>query len=239
MTQATLSQDLEERTYHTPGRTGDTATYLARLSHEELILEVLKLKGEKAQDTRKMERLEKKVHIDSLLQIPNRGYFNDEMIPYLQGRMDQGLETAVVMIDVDHFGLYNEENGHLAGDVALQYVASIIKEKIREGDKVARYGGEEIAVVLPDITHDEVYDLIDRLREAVCSGTPTQDGKVLPGVTLSAGISLYDNTKQVKKAKKLLKQADIALYDAKKGGRNRVITHFGLTPQKDYKYEAA
>ncbi|MGI9606808.1 MAG: diguanylate cyclase domain-containing protein, partial [Acidimicrobiales bacterium] len=141
-------------------------------------------------------------------------------------RLDQDLadlgtdgQMAYVMLDVDHFKNFNDINGHAAGDEALRRVAGALSASVRPGDVVYRYGGEEFCVLLPGATTAEARDVAERARLAVESadipGAENQPGGV---VTVSIGVA----DTATASADDLVERADAALYEAKRGGRNRV-----------------
>ena len=126
------------------------------------------------------------------------------------------------MIDIDYFKKFNDKFGHQAGDAVLKQVASILKKNTRISDYVCRYGGEEMAIILPNTAYEETLKNAERIRKAV-EETPfklslTQEGQV----TISLGISSYDGADET--AQDIIKRADNALYKAKENGRNQVGT---------------
>jgi diguanylate cyclase (GGDEF)-like protein len=123
---------------------------------------------------------------------------------------------AVIMVDVDHFKTYNDAHGHQAGDEALKRVATVLRESLRDVDSVARYGGEEFFVLLPETTADEAADLAKRMRSALAKQPPPAGA-----VTLSFGVASYPAHGLNGEA--LIGAADEALYEAKNGGRDRVV----------------
>src|SRR5262249_41475136 len=116
--------------------------------------------------------------------------------------------------DIDHFKRLNDTHGHQTGDAVLQRVASVLASEARSYDTVARYGGEEFAVILPGTALDEAYSIADRLRAAIEASGPE------PAVTASAGVGVFPLGAQ--NAVSLIAAADGALYESKRGGRNRV-----------------
>ena len=123
---------------------------------------------------------------------------------------------AVIMADVDHFKSYNDAHGHQAGDEALKHVATVLRESLRDVDSVARYGGEEFFVLMPETTADEAADLAKRVRSALAKQPPPAGA-----VTLSFGVASYPAHGLNGEA--LIGAADEALYEAKNGGRDRVV----------------
>lgn len=128
--------------------------------------------------------------------------------------------VAFVMVDVDHFKVYNDTHGHVAGDEALRRVADTLQAAVREGDVVYRYGGEEFCVLLPDTSSDEAEAVCERLRVAV-RDTPFPGEERQPSgkVTVSVGVALASGAD----VDMLKTRADEALYEAKRSGRDRVV----------------
>ena len=123
------------------------------------------------------------------------------------------------MLDLDHFKQVNDRPGHGAGDDVLREVARRIQATVREIDVPARYGGEEIAVLLPETGLDTAREVAERIRLAVMDA-PIDTRKGPVPVTLSAGVAVLDGRKG--DLATLLEAADKALYQAKAAGRNRV-----------------
>jgi len=123
---------------------------------------------------------------------------------------------SVVMADVDHFKEYNDQHGHPAGDEALKCVATVLREALRDVDSVARYGGEEFFVVMPETSADEAVDLAKRVRARLAKQLP-----LAGAVTLSFGVASYPVNGLNGEA--LIDAADQALYEAKNGGRDRIV----------------
>jgi diguanylate cyclase (GGDEF)-like protein len=131
---------------------------------------------------------------------------------------------SCIMVDVDHFKKFNDEHGHLIGDEVLKYVGGVLKEQVRKVDTVARFGGEEFAILLPRTTPEEAHAVAEKLREAI-QDTPfrkqTEADDIPSHLTISAGVaSTLDSPQSVKQ---LVDMADTALLLAKSLGRNRVI----------------
>lgn len=118
---------------------------------------------------------------------------------------------SLIMIDIDHFKMFNDTMGHAAGDVLLVNLASIFISEIRKSGHIVRYGGEEFLVLLPESTLSEAMQVAERLRNAVEIGTD---------VTVSLGVAEYSKGMR---SEDLINQADMALYEAKNTGRNRVV----------------
>ena len=125
------------------------------------------------------------------------------------------------MLDADQFKEFNDAQGHVAGDVALAELGPIIKRLVREVDVVARYGGEEFSVVLPETDAAGAYIVAEKIREAIeLHKFANADGERTCDLTVSIGLATYPTHGADKDA--VLREADDALYHAKRGGKNRV-----------------
>ncbi len=132
-----------------------------------------------------------------------------------------GAPMAAIMIDIDHFKNFNDTNGHAAGDEALRRVAAVLAENVRPGDVAYRYGGEEFCVLLADTLADEAGVVAERLRAAVESvDIPGAEHQPAGRVTISVGVA----STPAGQHDRVIEAADGALYEAKHGGRNRVVT---------------
>ncbi|SHM43535.1 diguanylate cyclase with GAF sensor [Caldanaerovirga acetigignens] len=156
------------------------------------------------------------------------GLYNHRYIYHQLDQMASRVRTcggtfSLILIDIDHFKSYNDSYGHLMGDKVLRKLAQIIKQNVRNGDIVGRYGGEEFAIILPDTPGSEACAIAERIRKAVenTEFAVTEEGKKI-FVTVSAGVaSCPDDALTVKE---LVNKADQALlFGAKKKGRNRVV----------------
>lgn len=125
---------------------------------------------------------------------------------------------ALVLFDLDHFKRINDAHGHLFGDRVLQAFADLLRQSFRGVDRIARFGGEEFAVILPETSTAGAVDAIERFRKAV-------EERLLAGVavTTSAGVASYRAGEVGAGPESLLRDADDALYQAKRAGRNRVV----------------
>jgi diguanylate cyclase (GGDEF)-like protein len=149
---------------------------------------------------------------DALTQLLNRRAMAERVRAAWRSQRRRGTPLAFVMLDIDHFKRVNDEQGHAAGDAVLQRLAQLLREQLRGEDLVARMGGEEFLLVLPDTDAEAATRLAERLREA------TQAARL--GVTLSLGLTLADAEDRDEEA--ALRRADAALYRAKALGRDRL-----------------
>ncbi len=156
--------------------------------------------------------------LDALTNLNNRRQFETRLGQEISITKRQNNPLCAMMIDIDFFKKVNDTYGHAAGDEVLRTVASIIKEQLRESDIPARYGGEEFAVLLPFTKIEEAQIVGERLRKAVEAHPVTVDNVEI-AVTISMGLAEYN---KIESGEELFERADKALYEAKKGGRNRV-----------------
>jgi diguanylate cyclase (GGDEF)-like protein len=161
--------------------------------------------------------------VDGLTGLFMRRYFDARIEEEIERSKRYGTPFSVVMADVDDFKKLNDEHGHLIGDRVLRAIANVVKAQMRGVDTAARYGGEEIALILPRTDMLSAYNVGERIRAAITEQRVTTDSdppKVL-SVTASFGIAAYPETK-ASNGEDLVRRADRALYRAKKTGKNRV-----------------
>ncbi|WP_421858007.1 GGDEF domain-containing protein [Oricola sp.] len=155
---------------------------------------------------------------DPMTGLQNRRYFDDALAEYMRefGRIDRPL--GIMIIDIDHFKSINDTHGHDVGDEVIKTLANTVQEYTRYHDIAARIGGEEFAVVAPNLDVPELKKLANRLRLAVAD-LAINVGNVRLRITVSIGVAIWDGSES---GAKLYKRADAQLYEAKRGGRNRV-----------------
>jgi diguanylate cyclase (GGDEF)-like protein len=153
--------------------------------------------------------MRRQTRVDALTGVANRRALGDRLADEVARARRSKAPLVVALLDVDHFKSFNDRNGHLAGDRFLIAATADWQARLRESDLLARFGGEEFVVVLPDCPLDEAKRIVDRLRGA----TPE-------GHTSSAGLALWNETET---SSDLLERADVALYAAKTAGRDRAM----------------
>lgn len=157
---------------------------------------------------------------DALTGLHNRGWLDDAFDREVKRSERDELPLSLIMIDVDDFKNYNDTYGHLAGDKVLVTVAEAIRNPLRPNDLVARFGGEEFAVLLPETTVKNAKIIAERLRENVSVADPgSLEGQLLPKITISLGISARQAGYTLDM---MIAAADVAMYHAKRNGKNCV-----------------
>jgi diguanylate cyclase (GGDEF)-like protein/PAS domain S-box-containing protein len=158
---------------------------------------------------------------DQLTGLWNRRWFNDAAHKELARARRRGRPLALISIDVDHFKRFNDHNGHDAGDTVLREVGAAMSRRFTEGVAPVRMGGEEFLVLAPDTDLDAARRMAEGLREDIAGLEIRYAGAKLPPVTISAGIAVCPGDAETQQ--ELLRVADLALYAAKKGGRDQVV----------------
>jgi len=161
---------------------------------------------------------------DALTSLANRRRFDEFLAQEISQAAKDASPLSLIMLDIDYFKPFNDHYGHQAGDEALRQVAGLIKTTFRrKRDLVARYGGEEFAIVLPHTPQAEALRLAEDLRHRMLHlAVPHEYSLVEQVITLSMGVASI-NLSQVPTPETLIHLADDALYQAKEGGRNRVV----------------
>ncbi|MBI4799830.1 MAG: GGDEF domain-containing protein [Desulfarculus sp.] len=158
---------------------------------------------------------------DELTGLFNRRFFNSVLAKQIAASQRFGQVFSLLMLDVDWFKLYNDRHGHLAGDQALVEIAGILQGCARNIDYVVRYGGEEFAVILPLADKGQALGVAQRHREAVMAHHFTGQEIMPQGrLTISLGVATFPD--DASDALSLIQRADLALYQAKRQGRNQV-----------------
>lgn len=171
---------------------------------------------------RNVEAIQKEAMSDPLTGISNRKSFDRAVTRLISDAKKDNKSLAVIMADVDHFKLFNDQWGHQTGDQVLRLVAEVMNANVKGQDMLARYGGEEFAILLPGTALENAHMLADRIRRAVESRRlkKRQSNEDLGLITMSMGVAEYKTGDTVAT---LVERADQSLYIAKSRGRNCVI----------------
>jgi diguanylate cyclase (GGDEF)-like protein len=167
-----------------------------------------------------IERLKSQSATDFLTGLANRRAFFDTAERELAGARRHGVPAVVMVLDLDHFKLLNDEHGHDSGDRALRAVADAVREQLRQDDLAARHGGEEFALLLRHCEREDGLRFAERLRAAIAQAPVLLPGGRTVHVTASVGVAASSDHGHDLEA--LVAQADQAMYEAKHAGRNRV-----------------
>ncbi len=185
----------------------------SQLSPDESLIyaraaDISEVKQIEAEREELLEQVRDMARCDALTGLPNRRAL-EEQLPQAMARARRSLSPlSVAILDIDHFKTYNDTHGHLAGDEVLRACAKAWDSALRAEDTIARFGGEEFLVLLPDTAPEEAAEIVERLRER----TPM-------GQSCSAGLAYWDYAESIDD---LIARADQALYLAKAGGRDRL-----------------
>lgn len=157
---------------------------------------------------------------DGLTDLWNRSAVLQIMEEEVERSHREKTHLSAIMIDIDHFKKVNDSCGHLSGDAVLVAIARRLMENVRPYDKIGRYGGDELLIVLPNTSWENLEIIADRLQKAI-----SEKNFIIPGydpleVTISIGGTSYDGVKK-KHVDSLIQESDLALYEAKNEGRNR------------------
>ncbi len=159
---------------------------------------------------------------DGLTGLYNHRFFQDRLEEELERARRYGTVLSVVLYDLDDFKVYNDTNGHIAGDVLLLEAAKLIRKAIRRADIPARYGGDELAIIMPQTDAAGAIVIAERIRERLSAHRfPNQDILPLGLVTMSGGVVTFPRDAEDKAT--LLEKADQALRKAKQDGKSRVV----------------
>ncbi len=160
---------------------------------------------------------------DSLTGLHNRRYLDSHLEGVMRRVADNNRPVTLLMIDIDHFKVVNDNHGHAVGDTVLVAVAERILRNVRGFDLAVRYGGEEFVVVMPDTDLAVAAPVADRLRQRMAE-TPVPVDAEVDNLTVTLSIGVAQSRDATETSAALLKRADTALYAAKNSGRNSVVT---------------
>lgn len=167
------------------------------------------------------EGSENDAYHDALTGLPNRRRLAEDMRFEFNAAVQRGRQTAVAMVDIDHFKRFNDEHGHAGGDRALQKVAQALAAGLRADDRMYRYGGEEFLIVFDKLNSSDAFEACERLRATVAAEDILDDAPA----RVTASIGLATAPDMASDFERLIAIADDALYRSKEAGRNRTTIY--------------
>lgn len=182
---------------------------------------IKRLDREKTELVNKNISLEKELITDTLTGLKTRKYLDERLKYEFNTAKVRKQYLSVIMFDIDHFKLINDNLGHKVGDKVLQKVSKIIINACIKNVVAARYGGEEIIIICPKLSSEETANLAETIRKKI-ETQAIYDKEKSKSVTISAGIATYKGSETIKTPDELVEKADSALYEAKNSGRNQV-----------------
>lgn len=179
---------------------------------------VLKRKAEEGEFYKELSK------IDGLTEVYNHRSFHQILEAEVNRAIRYNRNISLMMLDVDNFKIYNDSNGHPAGDIILKQLAWIFAKNCRECDHIARYGGDEFAIILPETSKEDAAHIGRRLRQII-EDSKFEKEEVFPGgsLTISVGLASFPNDAIGKND--LIEKADAVLYQAKAQGRNQLVIY--------------
>lgn len=190
----------------------ETRQRLAEITADNLALSLVSLKLREALKAQSIR--------DPLTQLFNRRYMEESLDRELARCVRYEDSLAIMMLDIDHFKKFNDDYGHDAGDFVISNIARYLSENFRSSDICCRFGGEEFLIIMPSLDILALQEKAEKIREGIHQIKDPYNGKRLPAVSVSIGLShILDHGSD---PKVLIKHADIALYESKRNGRNRV-----------------
>ena len=195
--------------------------------HHERLLTALAAQTAMALENARLHQVaQDQARFDSLTRVYNHGEFVNLVRQEVEKSDRDDSCVSMIMLDIDHFKQYNDTYGHVAGDNVLRMVANALKSSVTEKDYVGRWGGEEFCVLLPGAGVQEAKKVARYIRRAISELYPVDGhGHLIPNPMVSQGISSYPYPSAT--PSELIEEADTALYQAKKRGRNQLIVYEG------------
>lgn len=193
--------------------------------NQQLVQAKIKLENLTLELQEKNKILDNLANIDGLTEVYNHRYFQNNLDQEVNRSIRHQTAISLLLVDIDYFKKFNDTYGHQAGDFVLKKFCTTLNENLRKYDTLARYGGEEFVIILPETTEEDALLVGEKLRAAVENAIFADQGNEYH-VTASFGLaSAYPATVENFNKNNFINQSDLALYEAKKEGRNRVIAY--------------
>lgn len=170
-----------------------------------------------------LEGIKQAAKTDMLTGLLNRRGFDEAMAVAMGNCVRHCQPLSLILADIDHFKRVNDTHGHLIGDNVLKILSRLLKKQIKGKDIVARFGGEEFIIILPETQLNGAFAVAEQIRKTLeeIRWTTRESGKAIGTITISLGVAQY---KEAETVESLIARSDNALYSAKKAGRNRTMT---------------
>lgn len=195
---------------------------ILKKANETLVELTLKTQQQAADLEQQNQALKEAAATDALTGLSNRARFDTFLAEQFSAAVSAGRPLSLLMLDVDRFKSVNDEHGHPVGDVVLKVIGRLLRSAARATDLAARYGGEEMALVLPGTPKTTAAAIAESIRRAVAAKPVQCEGGLSLAITVSVGVATLEPNSPLKAPAHLLKAADLAVYAAKHGGRNCV-----------------
>ena len=187
-----------------------------------MVYDVTDIASNKKALERANKQLAKLSMIDRLTGLLNRGAWENLLDAEYSRNRRYGNDSTLIMFDIDHFKLINDRFGHLVGDEVIRHTASVIRSHLRHSDSAGRYGGEEFGIILPETNAGGAMIICERILHAIANGVVIAHGH---DITYTVSIGIAPLTAKPENYMAWLSQADQAMYAAKRGGRNQIVTY--------------
>jgi diguanylate cyclase len=215
-----------------------SATHQVTQTNRQLEARLKETRAEMESLRETLENVRVEAVTDPVTGISNRKHFQDMLHKAVEAADAHQTPLALVVIDIDHFKRFNDLYGHLTGDQVLRLVGMTMREQVKSRATLARFGGEEFGIVLPDAGPDEAHTVAEAIRQSVLNREliKRSTGESLGRITVSVGVASF---RQGETAMSLLERADQSMYAAKRNGRNRTVIDSDLQPGTDQLSEVA
>jgi diguanylate cyclase (GGDEF)-like protein len=205
-------------------------TSLLKKANEALVEITLQNQMQAVQLQQQNEQLKVKATTDRLTGLANRATFDEFLAEKFAEAKSANGSLSLLLMDVDKFKSVNDRHGHPAGDAVLKYLGQLLRDMVRETDLAARYGGEEMAIILPETNKSTAAAIAETIRRAI-QAKPIPIGPTALPITASIGVASLEPGVPFLQPAHIVKAADLAVYKAKHSGRNNVKV-FSFPPQQ-------